>query len=156
MVLRYLTWLLPCTLAVPPVTGTPRASGACLPPEGCDQHAHLCGYGMAASCRSPVAEQSGLIYRIPCLQLRPARPRLQLCCSASFAWRCPALPARDLRASRQPSLTSAVPESPSSSQLLPFSHSSPSQDSTHCADRRAANHPCIPAAQQCSAAQVKG
>lgn len=79
MIQRHLTWPLPYALNVcSPWQKNLRALCSCLPPEGCDQHEHLCGYKVRKPCGR--AEQVGLIFRILCWVLSSA------CCSASSAW----------------------------------------------------------------------
>lgn len=50
------------------------ALDAWLPPEGCDRHARLPGYRVAARWVSLVAEQRERVFRICCCVLSPAQP----------------------------------------------------------------------------------
>lgn len=131
-------------------------SGCLFASWGCDQHAHLCGYGMAACLQKPCggAEQVDLISRILCHVLSPAQPHLTAVLQLFLCLVPPSALEAGTGTSCHPSPTTAVPDSMSSRQLFLFSPSSHSQRSTHGAGRGGAKHQCVTATKQCSSWQV--
>lgn len=136
VVQRYLPRLLPYTVVVPAVTGTPRTLDACLPPGAViSTHISVRMGGLPAAEALWCSRASGSYLQDPVPGAVP--------CTASFDSCAAALPlpgatqyllSQGQGTSCYPSPTTAVPASMSSSQLLLFSPSSHSQESTHRAD----------------------